>query len=85
MQKNGKEPGFVDAQQEKTQASTLTPKIGAQKNLESDETTTIVFVSDSAFQCFFRIKKRPSYAQVMAKKLTTAPKLHLAEKLQRLS
>ena len=48
-QKIGKEPGFVDAEKEKTQASTLMQKMGTQKNTKSNEANTIVSISKSAF------------------------------------
>ena len=80
--KIGKEPGWVEAEQEETEASTLTLKMGAQTNSKSDKTSTTISISESTFQCFFWIKKRPPYAQVMAKKLTTTPNNTLAGKLQ---
>ena len=85
MQKTRKEPGFVDVEQEETQASTLTQKVRDQMNSKSEKTSTIFSISKSAFQRFFQIGKRPLYAQVMAKKLTATPKMHLSEKLQTLS
>lgn len=57
----------------KTEASTSTPNFIAQMNSESNETSTIVSVSESAFQHFFRISKIHPYAQVMSKKPTAAP------------
>ena len=61
------------------------PKMEAQMNSKSDKTIIIVSISESSFQHFFQIGKRPLYAQVMAKKLTTAPKKYLAGKIQTLS
>ena len=83
--KTKKRTWILDAEKKEIEASTSTPKMGTQTNLECDKTSTIFSISKSAFQRFSRIGKRPPSAQDMAKKLTATPKMHLSEKLQTLA
>ena len=71
---------MLDAEREETEASTSMPKMRAQINLEQNETSIIVSILKPTFWCFFQIKKKPLYAQVMTKKPTTAPETSSLEK-----